>query len=156
MLARAHVSDDSIAIVRQRIELLPPESDLAALVHDLYAHEGWVQPANKRPNENAIFVSTIHGAKGMEFDVVFLPAFEDEIIPGGPGEFDNPHCAEMEEERRLAFVTLTRARHQVYISSCEVRPQRWGPPLQSKPSRFIKEMQTDIQQLEAAKHGYGG
>jgi len=91
------------------------------------------EPSSRPDTGEGVHVGTMHGAKGREWDVVFLPAFEKDIIP----------CASVdtEEERRLAFVALTRARHEVHISYCLNRPRAWGVG-KSEPSQFIGEMET--------------
>lgn len=82
-----------------------------------------------------VTVSTIHGAKGREWDTVILPAFEQEIIPGVSKSVD------VEEERRLAYVAFTRARTTLLISYCRTRPPMYGggAPVEVKPSQFIRE-----------------
>jgi superfamily I DNA/RNA helicase len=79
---------------------------------------------------------TIHGAKGREWDHVFLVGMEDETIPGHRKD------ANIEEERRLAYVGATRARKGLYVTCCSSRVAQWGPrPIQkTTPSRFISEM----------------
>lgn len=137
-LAVNEISEPSVALIRQRIDLLHPDAELPDLLSDLYAHKDW----NRASEEDGCYVGTMHSAKGREFDVVFLPAFEENCIPSGrcsitPMENDS----ELEEERRLAFVAITRARHQLYVSFSDVRKPKWGNPVQCVSSRFIKEME---------------
>ena len=84
-----------------------------------------------------IHVLTIHGSKGREFDAVFLVGWEDEIIPGR-----NNGPAQVEEERRLAYVGITRARNFVMITNAQTRATPWGAIAQHTPSRFIAELFT--------------
>jgi DNA helicase-2/ATP-dependent DNA helicase PcrA len=84
------------------------------------------------PTGDGVTVCTIHQAKGREFDIVFLPAFEQHTIPGNRGD--------VEESRRLAYVAITRARETVYISHSKQRQTAWGP-ITAEPSQFIKEVQ---------------
>ena len=76
---------------------------------------------------------TLHTAKGLEFPVVFLTGLEDGIFPHMRSLGDKP---ELEEERRLAYVGITRARERLYISRAVVR-SAWGAPQHNPASRFV-------------------
>ncbi|MGM9636512.1 MAG: ATP-dependent helicase [Eubacteriales bacterium] len=73
---------------------------------------------NYDKNADAVVMMTIHSAKGLEFPVVFLPGFEEGIFPGHMAMMDNN---EMEEERRLAYVAITRARERLYCTHAKER-----------------------------------
>ncbi len=87
-----------------------------------------------------ITMMTLHTAKGLEFPTVFLTGMEDGIFPHSRtlGEKD-----EIEEERRLAYVGLTRARQRLYISRAEYR-STWGAPNYNPPSRFLDEIPEEV------------
>jgi DNA helicase-2/ATP-dependent DNA helicase PcrA len=87
-----------------------------------------------------VTMMTLHTAKGLEFPTVFLTGMEDGIFPHSRtlGEKD-----EVEEERRLAYVGLTRARKHLYISRAEYR-STWGAPNYNPPSRFLDEIPDDV------------
>ena len=87
-----------------------------------------------------VTMMTLHTAKGLEFPTVFLTGMEDGIFPHSRtlGEKD-----EVEEERRLAYVGLTRARQHLYISRAESR-STWGAPNYNPPSRFLDEIPEDV------------
>lgn len=88
---------------------------------------------------DAVILMTIHSSKGLEFPVVFLPGMEDGIFPGMKtitGSDD-----EMEEERRLAYVAITRAKEKLYILYAHDR-MLWGRSGHNPPSRFIEEIPT--------------
>ena len=68
---------------------------------------------NYDPDSPAVVLMTIHSAKGLEFPVVFLPGFEETIFPGAQSAFDQ---SELEEERRLAYVAITRAKKELLIT----------------------------------------
>jgi superfamily I DNA/RNA helicase len=87
-------------------------------------------------SRDAVTVGTIHSAKGHEYTVVYLPAWEESIMPNTrPG-------TDIEEERRLAFVGLTRAAELAVVSWAKSRkPHQWARENTTmKPSRFIGEM----------------
>ena len=87
-----------------------------------------------------VTMMTLHTAKGLEFPTVFLTGMEDGIFPHSRtlGEKD-----EVEEERRLAYVGLTRARKYLYISRAQYR-STWGAPNYNPPSRFLDEIPEDV------------
>jgi DNA helicase-2/ATP-dependent DNA helicase PcrA len=83
---------------------------------------------------------TLHTAKGLEFPVVFLTGLEDGVFPhlrslGDP--------TELEEERRLAYVGITRAERRLYLSRATVR-SAWGAPQYNPPSRFLEEIPAEL------------
>ena len=79
---------------------------------------------------------TIHNSKGLEFPIVFLVGFENEIFPGSRAMFEEK---EMEEERRLCYVALTRAEKKLYLSHATIRFV-YGQDRLSTPSVFLKEI----------------
>ena len=80
-----------------------------------------------------VTLMTLHSAKGLEFPVVFLTGMEDGVFPHIRSLGDTK---EMEEERRLAYVGITRAEQRLYLSHSRVR-SAWGTPSQNPPSRFL-------------------
>lgn len=85
-------------------------------------------------NADAVVLMTIHSAKGLEFPVVFLPGMEEGVFPGTPC-FSDP--SELSEERRLAYVALTRAKEKVYISYAHER-MMYGRTSANPLSRFVR------------------
>lgn len=88
----------------------------------------------------ALTLMTIHSAKGLEFDTVFLPGLDEGIFPHNRS-LDS--LSEMEEERRLMYVAVTRAKHKLYISSAK-RRKMWGNYRYYNPSRFISEIPENL------------
>jgi DNA helicase-2/ATP-dependent DNA helicase PcrA len=88
-----------------------------------------------------VSVMTLHAAKGLEFDTVFLPGWEEGLFPNQRA-LDDKGLAGLEEERRLAYVGLTRARRRAYVSFAANRRvfNQWQAAI---PSRFLKELPTD-------------
>ena len=87
-----------------------------------------------------VTLMTLHTAKGLEFPVVFLTGLEDGVFPHMRSLGDKP---ELEEERRLAYVGLTRARERLYVSRAVVR-SAWGAPQHNPASRFVDELPGDL------------
>ncbi|MDG5496762.1 UvrD-helicase domain-containing protein [Niveispirillum sp. BGYR6] len=85
-----------------------------------------------------ISLMTLHGAKGLEFDVVFLPGWEEGVFPS-QRTLDENGIAGLEEERRLAYVGITRGRQRVYISHAANR-RIHGTWATAIPSRFVEEL----------------
>jgi len=91
-----------------------------------------------------VTLMTLHTAKGLEFPVVFLTGMEDGVFPhmrslGDPKE--------LEEERRLAYVGITRARERLYLTRSMMR-SAWGSPAYNPPSRFLDEIPSEVLQWE--------
>ena len=89
---------------------------------------------NELDDKNLVSIMTIHAAKGLEFDTVFLPAWEEGIFPN-----EKKNDSDIEEERRLAYVAITRAKTRAIITDAMVRTV-FGQRLYQLPSRFINEI----------------
>ena len=87
-----------------------------------------------------VTLMTLHTAKGLEFPVVFLTGLEDGVFPHQRSLGDKP---ELEEERRLAYVGVTRARERLYVSRAVMR-SAWGAPAHNPASRFLDELPVDL------------
>ena len=95
---------------------------------------------NHDPNEDAVVMMTMHAAKGLEFPVVFVVGLEEGIFPGmkAIGEME-----EMEEERRLCYVALTRAKQRLYLT-CANQRMLFGHTTTNRPSRFAGEIPAEL------------
>ncbi len=105
-------------------------------------------------DNGVVTLMTLHTAKGLEFPVVFLTGLEDGVFPHARSLGDQP---ELEEERRLAYVGLTRAERRLYISRAVVR-SAWGAPAHNPASRFLDELPVDLvdwRRTEAAQTRWG-
>ncbi len=104
----------------------------------LLDHVGLVMDNARAAEGELISLMTLHSAKGLEFDTVFLPGWEEEIFPNRRS-LDEAGGKALEEERRLAYVGLTRARHRAFISFAYNRRifNKW---VHSLPSRFVDEL----------------
>jgi DNA helicase II / ATP-dependent DNA helicase PcrA len=101
-----------------------------------------VADADEIPEHNAgvVTLMTLHTAKGLEFPVVFVTGWEDGMFPhmralGDPSE--------LSEERRLAYVGITRAQQRLYVSRAKVRSS-WGQPMLNPESRFLREIPQEL------------
>ena len=101
-------------------------------------HVSLVLDVERGPQEDEISLMTLHSAKGLEFPLVFLPGWEDGMFPSQKS-MDESGLAGLEEERRLAYVGITRAREQAKIYFAANR-QVYGSWQSSLPSRFIDEL----------------
>ncbi len=91
---------------------------------------------DKDENADAVKLMTIHAAKGLEFPCVFVVGMEENLFPSAMSMYDR---ADLEEERRLFYVAITRAKARLWITFANSR-YRFGSLVQNDPSRFIKEI----------------
>ena len=134
-------------------ELLNKLEDFASL--DSFIEEVSLQTENdEQVTGDQLVVMTLHASKGLEFDKVFLPAWEEEIFPHKKA-IDEAGEAGLEEERRLAYVGITRAKKSVYISYASNR-RVYGQWVNALPSRFIEELpENHIDRRGNRRMGYG-
>jgi DNA helicase II / ATP-dependent DNA helicase PcrA len=129
----------------------PPSSDPADLtpalpgVPEFLERVSLVADADQIPDQDdedsgVVTLMTLHTAKGLEFPVVFLTGLEDGVFPHLRSLGDQ---TELEEERRLAYVGLTRAEQRLYLSRAVVR-SAWGAPSHNPASRFLDEVPSDL------------
>ncbi|MBQ9692233.1 MAG: UvrD-helicase domain-containing protein [Clostridia bacterium] len=95
---------------------------------------------NYDPEAEAVVLMTVHSAKGLEFPVVFLPALEDGIFPSQQSIYEP---AELEEERRLAYVAVTRAKQKLYITHARERLM-FGKTSYNHLSKFVSEIPEEL------------
>ncbi|MEO6833145.1 MAG: UvrD-helicase domain-containing protein [Chitinophagaceae bacterium] len=88
------------------------------------------------PNSDAVKLMTIHAAKGLEFPCVFAVGLEENLFPSSMSMYDR---ADLEEERRLFYVAVTRAKDRLWVTHANSR-YRFGSLVQNEPSRFIDEI----------------
>ncbi|MCU1431420.1 MAG: ATP-dependent helicase PcrA [Actinotalea sp.] len=156
--------------VATEFEQAEPDGDLAdflervSLVADSDQIPGDDEPAEgeeRRPDQGVVTLMTLHTAKGLEFPVVFVTGWEDGTFPHMRSLADPDQLA---EERRLAYVGLTRARQRLYISRAAVRTA-WGVPNEFPASRFLDDVpeelvdwrrrESSMQTLRAGGSGWG-
>ncbi len=102
---------------------------------------------NYNESADAVTMMTLHSAKGLEFPVVFIPGMEEYIFPGYQATLDPE---EMEEERRLAYVGITRARELLTVTNANQR-LIYGTTQRNKLSRFIEEIPAELKDVTIAR-----
>ncbi|MEI1246426.1 ATP-dependent helicase [Rhizobium aouanii] len=117
-------------------------------------HVSLVMDAETNENLDAVSIMTLHSAKGLEFDTVFLPGWEEGLFPH-QRSLDESGRAGLEEERRLAYVGITRAKHRCHIWFVSNRRIHglWQSTL---PSRFLDELPETHVEVAAMEQSYGG
>ena len=102
-------------------------------------------------DDDRVALMTIHLAKGLEFPHVFVVGMEEDLFPSAMSMNTR---SELEEERRLFYVALTRAEHQAYLTYAQSR-YRWGKLVDSEPSRFIEEINSEyLEYMNPIDSGY--
>ncbi|AVH56974.1 MULTISPECIES: DNA helicase PcrA [Streptomyces] len=129
-----------LAAVALEFEQESGEGEAAGSLSDFLERVALVADSDQIPDEEdgngVITLMTLHTAKGLEFPVVFLTGMEDGVFPHmrALGQ-----VKELEEERRLAYVGITRARERLYLTRSSMR-SAWGQPSYNPPSRFLEEI----------------
>ncbi|MEU5042548.1 DNA helicase PcrA [Streptomyces griseorubiginosus] len=130
-----------LAAVALEFEQESGEGEEAGSLSDFLERVALVADSDQIPDEDedgsgVITLMTLHTAKGLEFPVVFLTGMEDGVFPHmrALGQ-----TKELEEERRLAYVGITRARERLYLTRSSLR-SAWGQPSYNPPSRFLEEI----------------
>ena len=107
-------------------------------------------PSDDPEHQGVVTMMTLHTAKGLEFPVVFLTGLEDGVFPHLRSLGNN---RELEEERRLAYVGITRARQRLYLSRAITRGA-WGQPQYNPASRFLEELPDALLRWERTEGAY--
>jgi len=117
-------------------------------------HISLVMDRDKAEGQEAVSIMTLHSAKGLEFDTVFLPGWEEGLFPHQRA-LDEQGRAGLEEERRLAHVGVTRARRRarIYFATNRRMHGMWQSNI---PSRFLDELPAEHVEVMEAKGGFGG
>ncbi len=108
-----------------------------ALVQQEYSLQ---EKNKKKDNKYGVKLMTLHGSKGLEFDAVFLVGFEEGILPHSRSMIDQD---QIEEERRLCYVGITRAKDYLFISFAS-RRLYFGKSSLNEPSRFLADIPPDL------------
>jgi DNA helicase-2/ATP-dependent DNA helicase PcrA len=148
---------DEFLSVTQEFEKRNEEKSLIAFLTDLALIADIDSMDDVEDDGDAVVLMTMHSAKGLEFPVVFIVGMEEGLFPSSRAFMDN---AEMEEERRLAYVGITRAEKKLYLTCARMR-LLYGRTNTNAPSRFLEEIPNELKEaVEPAGGGrfgsYGG
>jgi DNA helicase-2/ATP-dependent DNA helicase PcrA len=149
---KADRSADAAGRLENLKELVRSTEDFENL-RGFLEHVSLVMEASEGEQEDRVTIMTLHGAKGLEFETVFLPGWEEALFPH-PRALDEQGRAGLEEERRLAYVGLTRAkrRAKLYFASNRRIHGLWNATI---PSRFVDELpEAHVDVTEGAGSGF--
>ena len=137
-------SDEADARLENLQELVNAAVDYDELgpegLREFIDHSALVSDADQYKRDAPVTLMTVHSAKGLEFPVVFIVGLEDGLFPHSRSATDP---AELEEERRLCYVAMTRAERFLYVTHAMKR-RVYGEELASEPSQFLNEMPIDL------------
>ncbi|MGH9948701.1 MAG: ATP-dependent helicase [Pyrinomonadaceae bacterium] len=143
-MLRAENSDEAEARFENLEELLNAsvdyDDDPELGLRDFIDHAALTADTDKFDRNASVTLMTVHSAKGLEFPVVFLVGLEDGIFPHSRSIND---AAELEEERRLAYVAITRAEKLLYLTH-SMRRRVYGEEIAAEPSQFLNELPLDM------------
>jgi DNA helicase-2/ATP-dependent DNA helicase PcrA len=126
--------------VAAQYDHLPPEEGIAALLSNAALAS---DQDDLQKDEEAVKLMTVHASKGLEFDQVFIAGLEQELFPFKHMDDANMSLAEQEEERRLFYVAITRAKKKVYLSYSIIRTV-YGAQRVNAPSEFIADIEKSL------------
>ncbi|HEX3824165.1 MAG TPA: DNA helicase PcrA [Mycobacteriales bacterium] len=127
---------EELVSVAREFEQTRPDGTLADFLEQVALVADADQVPSPDGSDGVVTLMTLHTAKGLEFPVVFLTGMEDGVFPHMRALGNS---AELEEERRLAYVGITRAEKRLYVSRANVR-SAWGSPSYNPPSRFLDDL----------------
>jgi DNA helicase-2/ATP-dependent DNA helicase PcrA len=152
-LSKAENIQELLNSIREFIEVRKEESPGRVTISEYIENIALLtdQDTDNDEDRNRVSLMTIHSAKGLEFPYVFVAGLEEELFPN---QFSVSSARELEEERRLFYVAITRAMRQVFISYAETR-YKWGNLVSSRRSRFIREISAQYLDMEERPDQFG-
>ena len=151
-MLRADPSPEAESKLGNLQELMAAAADAAARgesMEEFLDHAALVSDADQVDETAPVSLLTMHNAKGLEFPVVFIAGVEEGLFPHSRSRDSEE---QLEEERRLCYVAMTRARQRLYVSHARYRRRYGGsPPEPCTPSRFLKEIPTHLMEILSAR-----
>jgi len=124
------------------LEQSPEDATLSGFLNEIALY---TDLDNLENDDNCVTMMTIHSAKGLEFPVVYVVGMEEGIFPGASAQYDEE---ELEEERRLCYVAMTRAKEKLTMVNCRQR-MLYGRTTANRASRFLEEIPEDNMRWES-------
>jgi len=137
-------AEGRIENLRELINVMS-DTDNYPTLQEFLEHVSLVMDNDSNMDTNKVMLITLHSAKGLEFNVVFLPGWEESLFPH-QRSLDEGGENSLEEERRLAYVAITRAKQKLYISMATSR-RIYGEWKNNTPSRFLNEIPSSCLQI---------
>ncbi|HTW20317.1 MAG TPA: DNA helicase PcrA [Mycobacteriales bacterium] len=131
---------EELVSVAREFEQTRPEGTLGDFLEQVALIADADQVPDSDGSDGVVTLMTLHTAKGLEFPVVFLSGMEDGVFPHIRSL---GNATELEEERRLAYVGITRAEKRLYVSRANIR-SAWGSPSYNPPSRFLDDLPPEL------------
>jgi DNA helicase-2/ATP-dependent DNA helicase PcrA len=145
-----HAALGTLLAIARQLEAAQPDAGVADYVAELARRDA--SEAEADADGRGVTLSTLHRAKGLEWDAVFLPQLEEGTLPIR----QSSDGAALAEERRLLYVGITRARRHLLLSWAASRIGSKGTSVRARPSRFISELRPGAVARPAPKPGRGG
>lgn len=147
---RDYVLDGTPQAEEREVNLgvLAADAQAFATLPDFLEEVALMSTADQANDAAKVTLMTLHAAKGLEFPVVFMAGMEDGLFPSERALEEGPRS--LEEERRLCYVGMTRARQELYLTYAQSR-QQFGQRSYRTPSRFLEDMGTDIFDQQPAR-----
>ncbi|WP_297889213.1 UvrD-helicase domain-containing protein [Sulfurihydrogenibium sp.] len=133
--------EDRLANINELIVALEEVEKSGKTLTEFLEETSLSQAQDSIQDSNKVKIMTVHAAKGLEFNTVFVAGLEEGIFPSGRA-FDDP--TQMEEERRLFYVAVTRAKERLFLTYSKERRSFSNKPLTTKPSQFLKDIEKHI------------
>lgn len=145
--------DEFLSVTKRFDDQYEPEDDDTNALSDFLAEVSLLSDQDDLANnDDQVALMTLHAAKGLEFPVVFLVGMEDGLFPLSRALLEED---QLEEERRLAYVGITRAKHKLYLTNAYSR-MMYGRMQNNQPSRFLDEIDSaDLEMENSVPEGVG-
>jgi DNA helicase-2/ATP-dependent DNA helicase PcrA len=137
---KSEEADGRLHNIEELVTAAVEAEDQGETLRDFIDHAALVSDTDQYKEDARVTLMSIHAAKGLEFPVVFMVGLEENLFPHSRA---NSSDADLEEERRLCYVAITRAQKNLYISHA-MRRRTWGEELPTDPSRFLNEIPVEL------------